>query len=102
MEDKMERRSFMRGAGAIVEATAAVALDKTRAHAQAAPAGSKSVNYEPKPLSLDISTVWAEAEPHAARSPMRFPKISARRSLAGGILGHGQGRGRRIGLGHPR
>jgi Fe-Mn family superoxide dismutase len=58
MDDKIERRSFLGGAGAIFGATAAVALNATRAHAQAAPpTGSKSMTYEPKPLSLDPKAI---------------------------------------------
>jgi Fe-Mn family superoxide dismutase len=63
MDDKIERRSFMRGAGAIVGATATVALNETPAHAEAAPpTGSKLMTYDPKPLSLDPKAIKGISE----------------------------------------
>ena len=63
MDDKIERRSFMRGAGAIVGATATVALNATPARAQASsPTGSKSMTYDPKPLSLDPTAIKGISE----------------------------------------
>lgn len=57
MDDKFERRSFLRSAGAIVGA-AAVALGETSAHAEAIPQpDSKSASYDPKPLSLDPKSI---------------------------------------------
>jgi Fe-Mn family superoxide dismutase len=58
MHDKMERRAFLGGAGAIVAAAAATALNATGAQAQSAPpTRPKSMNYEPKPLSLDPKAI---------------------------------------------
>lgn len=63
MDDKIERRSFMRGAGAIVGATVTVALNETPAHAEAAPpTGSKLISYDPKPLSLDPKAIKGISE----------------------------------------
>jgi superoxide dismutase, Fe-Mn family len=58
MHDKIERRAFLEGAGAIVGAAATTALNATGAQAQSAPpTGPKSMNYEPKPLSLDPKSI---------------------------------------------
>ena len=63
MNYKIERRSFMRGAGAIVGATATVALNETSAHAEVTtPTGAKSMTYDPKPLSLDPKAIKGISE----------------------------------------
>ena len=63
MDGKIERRSFIRGAGVIVGATATVALNETPARAEAAPpTGSKSMTYDPKPLSLDPKAIKGISE----------------------------------------
>lgn len=63
MDGKIERRSFIRGAGVIVGATATVTLNETLARAEAAPpTGSKSMTYDPKPLSLDPKAIKGISE----------------------------------------
>ena len=63
MDGKIERRNFIRGAGAIVGATATVALSETPANAKAAPpTGSKLMTYDPKPLSLDPKAIKGISE----------------------------------------
>lgn len=93
MDDKIERRSFMRGAGAIVGATATVALNETPAHAEAAPpTGSKLMTYDPKPLSLDPKAIKGISEkvfgqplreqlPRRGETPRRYQRSACRARL---------------------
>jgi superoxide dismutase, Fe-Mn family len=58
MPNQIERRSFLRGAGAIAGAATLAVNAKTPAHAEGAPTtGGKPMTYQPKPLSLDPKSV---------------------------------------------
>jgi Fe-Mn family superoxide dismutase len=62
MTDSIERRDFIRGAGLVAGAAAAVALVENAAFAQTAPTGVKPMTYEPKPLSLDPKSIKGISE----------------------------------------
>lgn len=58
MTQQIERRSFLRGAGALAGAATFAVNAETPAHAQATPSmGPKPMTYEPKPLSLDPKAI---------------------------------------------
>ena len=57
MNDGMQRRDFIQGAGLLAGVAAATALTEQPGFAQAAAhAGAKPMSYEAKPLSLDPKT----------------------------------------------
>src|SRR6202521_3398946 len=63
MTDPIERRDFIRGAGLVAGAAAAVTLVENAAFAQTAPStGAKPMTYEPKPLSLDPKSIKGISE----------------------------------------
>jgi Fe-Mn family superoxide dismutase len=63
MTDPIERRDFIRGAGLVAGAAAAMTLVENAAFAQTAPpTGQKPMTYEPKPLSLDPKSIKGISE----------------------------------------
>jgi Fe-Mn family superoxide dismutase len=62
MSTDLERRNFIRTAGLVAGATAAASLIEPSAFAQGAQAGVKTVNYQPKPLSLDPKSITGISE----------------------------------------
>jgi len=63
MNDAMERRGFIQGAGLVAGAAVAATLMENSASAQTAPqTGTKAMIYEPKQLSLDPKTIKGISE----------------------------------------
>jgi Fe-Mn family superoxide dismutase len=63
MNDGMQRRDFIQGAGLLAGVAAATALTEQPGFAQAAAhAGAKPMSYEAKPLSLDPKTIKGISE----------------------------------------
>jgi Fe-Mn family superoxide dismutase len=62
MSTDLERRNFIRSAGLVAGATAAASLIEPSALAQGAQTGVKTVNYQPKPLSLDPKSITGISE----------------------------------------
>jgi Fe-Mn family superoxide dismutase len=66
MSRDLERRDFIRSAGLVAGATAAMSLFEPSAFAQGSQQGSQTgvrpVNYEPKPLSLDPKSITGISE----------------------------------------
>jgi Fe-Mn family superoxide dismutase len=66
MSRDLERRDFIRSAGLVAGATAAVSLFEPSAFAQGSQQGSQTgvrpVNYQPKPLSLDPKSITGISE----------------------------------------
>jgi Fe-Mn family superoxide dismutase len=62
MNDKIERRNFIRGAGLLAGATAATLVEQPSFAQSVASAGVKPMNYEAKPLSFDPKSIKGISE----------------------------------------
>ena len=64
MNEGIERRSFIQGAGLLASTAAAAALAERPAFAQAAApaAGARQMSYEPKPMSFDPKSIKGISE----------------------------------------
>ena len=71
MSRDLERRDFIRSAGLVAGATAAMSLFEPSAFAQGSQQGSQTgvrpVNYQPKPLSLDPKSIAGISEKATGR-----------------------------------